>query len=161
MGKPGEASVTEVAAEVGPDALQYADKGPMLFDFSKLRRASEGLFFIDAPGATEESSDDNALAVGLVGDALLEPFWPEGLGIVRGLYSALDVSSAIVRWSGGDSREATRQHFSAAYGQLKTLSAATRASVLRPNEASYGLDPSTRYRSLTSSSVRATTATTG
>merc|ERR1712216_499923 len=131
MGKPGEASVTEVAAEVGPDALQYADKGPMLFDFSKLRRASEGLFFIDAPGATEESSDDNALAVGLVGDALLEPFWPEG-----------------------DSREATRQHFSAAYGQLKTLSAATRASVLRPNEASYGLDPSTRYRSLTSSSVR-------
>jgi len=84
--------------------------------------------------------------VSLVGDALLEPFWPEGLGIVRGFFSALDSSSAIARWAGGASREATKQHFASSYAQLKTLGAATRASVLRADEKQYALAPSTRYR---------------
>merc|ERR1711865_687451 len=107
--------------------------------------------------AGESASDDNALPVALVGDALLEPFWPEGLGIVRGFHGALDASSALVMWAGGESREATRQHFSTSYAQLKTLSGATRASVLRPNEANYCLDPSSRYRSVTQSTGRAAT----
>jgi hypothetical protein len=121
-----------------------------LFDFSKLRRASEGLFFHNPPdaGATGSSSGDDALLVGLVGDALLEPFWPEGLGIVRGFHSALDISSAIVKWASGSSCEETKHHFSAAYAQLKTLSAATRASVLKAAEADYRLAPSSRYRSV-------------
>merc|ERR1712070_547536 len=109
--QPAEPTLVEVAAEIGSDALQYADKGPQLFDFSKLRRASEGLFFCDPPGAADDASPDDALLVALVGDALLEPFWPEGLGIVRGFLSAMDVSSALAKWAAGESREATRQHF--------------------------------------------------
>ena len=31
----------------------------------------------------------------LVGDALLEPFWPEGLGVVRGFLTVLDAVAAI------------------------------------------------------------------
>merc|ERR1712139_287769 len=98
--------------------------------------------FCDRPGVDADASNDDGLLVALVGDALLEPFWPEGLGIVRGFYSALDASSAIAEWTGGGSRDATKKHFSEAYAQLKTLSAATRAGVLRPNEANYGLAPS-------------------
>merc|ERR1712139_705871 len=102
----------------------------MIFDFSGVRRLES---------AATTVGDTFVCAVG---DALLEPFWPEGLGIVRGFYSALDASSAIAEWTGGGSRDATKKHFSEAYAQLKTLSAATRAGVLRPNEANYGLAPS-------------------
>merc|ERR1712031_79245 len=59
--KPDEPTLAEVAAEAAAgteaedgdtaaDQLQYADRGPQLFDFSKLRRASEGIMFCDRPG---------------------------------------------------------------------------------------------------------------
>lgn len=150
--KANEPSLVEAAKDAGVDKLEYADRGPQLFDFSKLRRASEGLLFCDPPqrGGTLDDEDEDALIVALVGDALLEPFWPEGLGIVRGFFSALDACSAITKWANGDSREATRQHFATAFTQLKSLSAATRASVLRPDESKYNLDPSSRYRAIAS-----------
>lgn len=36
------------------------------------------------------SPDGQQVAVMVVGDAVLEPFWPEGLGINRGFHTALD-----------------------------------------------------------------------
>mmetsp|Transcript_76676 Transcript_76676/g.248171 ORF Transcript_76676/g.248171 Transcript_76676/m.248171 type:complete len:935 (+) Transcript_76676:45-2849(+) len=162
--KEGEPTLQEVADEAvaegapagaeGCGGLGFADRGPQLFDFSKLRRAAEGLAFLEPPpGAVAgRGADEVALPVLLAGDALLEPFWPEGLGIVRGFLSSLDVCSTLVRWSGGASREASHEHFSASFAQLKTLGARTRASVLRPEEGKYALDPSTRYRTLNSAS---------
>jgi hypothetical protein len=134
--------------------------------------------------------------VALVGDALLEPFWPEGLGINRGFMSALDacwgatqhaaaVAAAAeaaerldddggastrpvplgqgVSGGGGDGSdgeaedEATRMLLEpmleqvllnqrAAFSILKSLSAMTRESVLKPAIDQYTTDPSTRYR---------------
>ena len=40
-----------------------------------------------------------------VGDALQEPFWPEGLGINRGMHNALDACWAAHQW-GDAGREA-------------------------------------------------------
>jgi len=151
--KDSEPTLQEAAAdgtgdgEGSPD-LAFADSGPQLFDFSKLRRASSGLVFLPSP-AGDGSVDP--LPVALAGDALLEPFWPEGLGIVRGFLSALDVSSAMVQWARGADEHATQQHFAAAFAQLKTLGARTRGTVLRlPEEKHFALAPSTRYRSLAS-----------
>jgi hypothetical protein len=144
--KDNKPTLTEVAADAGLRLL-YADKGPQLFDFSGLRRVSEGLVFCDPPGSVAHA-DKDALLVALVGDALLEPFWPEGLGIVRGFFSAFDASSAIVKWASGEGREATRDHFAKSYAQLKTLAAKTRHLTLRPDSKAYALAPSSRYRSI-------------
>lgn len=37
--------------------------------------------------------DGQQVAVFVVGDAVLEPFWPEGLGINRGFHTVLDAVS--------------------------------------------------------------------
>jgi len=145
--KAGEPCLADVAAgsaaaqqNADPGAaLAYADGGPQLFDFSKLQRAEEGLAFIAC-------GSGDPMVVALAGDALLEPFWPEGLGVVRGFFSALDVSSAVALWAGGASPLQVRRHFSDSYSQLKSLSAQTRGSVLRSDEKAYRLAPSSRYR---------------
>ena len=36
--------------------------------------------------------------LGLVGDSLCEPFWPEGTGIGRGFLSVLDTAWLVRRW---------------------------------------------------------------
>jgi len=128
--------------------LQYADSGPQLFDFSKMYRAADGLNFLAPPPPAGKASEDNHLLVGLAGDSLVEPFWPEGLGIVRGFFGALDISNAAARWASGASCEAVRSEFTAAYGQLKTLGAATRTRVLRDDESKYALAPCSRYRGI-------------
>jgi len=145
--KAGEPCLADVAASgavaqehVEPSAaLAYADGGPQLFDFSKLQRAEEGISFI-------ECGSGAPMLVALVGDALLEPFWPEGLGVVRGFFSALDVSSAVARWAGGASPLQVRRHFSDAFSQLKSLCGHNRGSVLRSDERAYRLAPCSRYR---------------
>merc|ERR1712137_765738 len=54
-----------------------------LFDFTKKLAATEQIKFVkDRPS--------KPLFVCLVGDALLEPFWPQGTGVNRAILSALD-----------------------------------------------------------------------
>lgn len=148
--KAEEPTLHEVASDSGNSnaVLQYADSGPQLFDFSRLQRMAEGVTFLDPAQGVVSEGTDSKLLVAAVGDALLEPFWPEGLGIVRGFFSALDAGSAISLWASGATCEATMQHFAAAYTELKSLCAQTRTSVLRTEEANYGLDPCSRYKSL-------------
>ena len=37
----------------------------------------------------------------VVGDSLLEPFWPEGTGCARGFLSAIDAAWMFRRWANG------------------------------------------------------------
>lgn len=150
--RDGQESLPEAfASSAGKTAeLQYADAGPQLFDFSKMSRAADGLNFLAPPPPAGKASEDNHLLVGLAGDSLVEPFWPEGLGIIRGFFGALDISNAAARWAGGASCEVVRSEFTAAYGQLKTLGAATRTRVLRDDESKYALAPCSRYRGISS-----------
>merc|ERR1712224_498640 len=86
------------------------------------------------------------MGVALVGDALIEPFWPQGLGIIRGFFGALDVCHAVMQWASGVDSLAATASFTEAYTKLKSLNAATRVSTLHKDEKSYALAPSTRYR---------------
>merc|ERR1712150_285236 len=54
----------------------------MIFDFSGVKRLEAAATVVDG------------VFISAVGDALLEPFWPEGLGIMRGFMSAMVASSA-------------------------------------------------------------------
>lgn len=71
--------------------------GAALFDFSARSQATEALRVVEHPasahaggGAGTAPVDHPPLLVGLSGDSLMEPFWPEGLGINRGFLGALD-----------------------------------------------------------------------
>jgi hypothetical protein len=141
--KEGEPAVLEAVTSDAGRFPGWADSGPRLFDFSKMRRSQDGLLFLP-PGEGHE--EEESLLVALVGDALMEPFWPEGLGIMRGFFGALDACHAVRRWSDGATALETQEQYQKCYQQLKTLSAATRANVLRPDERSYALEPSSRYR---------------
>jgi len=162
VGFPFKRGEPAVLAAVSEDSAkpQYADAGPRVFDFSRLVRSVKGIGFMAPPSkgvpdrplmvrqVSPDGSDneDDYLLTLLVGDALIESFWPEGLGVVRGFLSSLDASSAILEWSRGASRRETQHLFDAMYTHLKTVSAATRFTVLRDDEKGYKLAPATRYR---------------
>lgn len=135
-------------AEVSDEPMAYADAGPQLFDFSKLRRAASNLKFVEPPADKALHGSAPPLLFSLVGDALLEPFWPEGLGIIRGFFSALDVCWAISQWASGASPESILLNVASTFAELKTLGARTRGNVLRKEEAHFALAPSTRYKNL-------------
>merc|ERR1719330_1780854 len=73
---------------------------------------SQGVMIFDFNGG--ERLENPATIIGdvftcVVGDALLEPFWPEGLGIMRGFMSALDAAWASVVAAEGRPEEAVAQ----------------------------------------------------
>lgn len=132
-----------------PEASLDSPVGPAsLFDFSRQRRAATGIRIVEGPSINGEKP--SSMLVGLCGDALIEPFWPEGLGVVRGFFGALDLASAARLWAQTGDAKLAVSHFETAFRQLKSLAAKTRGAVLKPDAEAYGLDPSTRYRGLAS-----------
>jgi len=128
------------------ETLDQLVGAPALFDFSRTRRASTGFQVLEGPSQVASGGAVPKLIVGLCGDALIEPFWPEGLGVVRGFFAALDFAASCKIWAQSGDTEAASAQFEAAYRQLKSLAAKTRGAVLRPDDRSFGLHPSTRYR---------------
>jgi len=57
-----------------------------IFDFSSRQESKEEFKFI------KDERSNQVLPVALVGDALVEPFWPVGTGANRAVLSALDVT---------------------------------------------------------------------
>eukprot|EP00931_Biecheleriopsis_adriatica_P065648 TRINITY_DN4013_c0_g1_i1.p1 TRINITY_DN4013_c0_g1~~TRINITY_DN4013_c0_g1_i1.p1 ORF type:complete len:882 (-),score=227.68 TRINITY_DN4013_c0_g1_i1:98-2743(-) len=146
-------SIAEVAQDIGVElAFAEGKEGhpdkPRLFDFHSLRRTDPGAMFCAPEGRPEEqANDDEVLFVAAVGDALLEPFWPEGLGIVRGFMGVLDVCSALAAWADESmSRKDAMNEFASSFNKLKSLAAATRKNTLRDEAKDYRLHPNTRYR---------------
>lgn len=64
-------------------SVEYADSGPRLFDFSKMRRHTEALAFVSpsAPADGEDEEGPNDLLVAVVGDA-----WGARLGALLQAY---------------------------------------------------------------------------
>lgn len=107
----------------------------MLFDFSSTKRAQDAIVFTgcgNAPAA-------------LVGDAVLEPFWPEGLGIVRGFFSVLDCCHSLTMWA-SEGQERAQKDAHTAWASLKSLNGHNRKNVVMPDSTHYTMDPRTRYR---------------
>mmetsp|Transcript_107240 Transcript_107240/g.201869 ORF Transcript_107240/g.201869 Transcript_107240/m.201869 type:complete len:106 (-) Transcript_107240:8-325(-) len=87
------------------------------------------------------------LLVAAVGDALMEPFWPEGLGITRGFLGALDACWTMqdLKSCDGDVKELIERQ-KKTFGALRQLSAFTRGNLLVENAKGFTLDPATRYK---------------
>ncbi|XP_037316029.2 protein-methionine sulfoxide oxidase mical3a-like [Pungitius pungitius] len=81
------------------------------------------------------------LLVALVGDSLLEPFWPMGTGIARGFLAALDSAWMIQRWSQG---EAPLDILADRESLYRVLPQTTQEN-LQKNISLFTVDPTTRY----------------
>eukprot|EP00746_Dinoflagellata_sp_MGD_P033458 gnl/MRDRNA2_/MRDRNA2_17982_c0_seq1.p1 gnl/MRDRNA2_/MRDRNA2_17982_c0~~gnl/MRDRNA2_/MRDRNA2_17982_c0_seq1.p1 ORF type:complete len:681 (-),score=107.30 gnl/MRDRNA2_/MRDRNA2_17982_c0_seq1:105-2072(-) len=132
----------EVAEHFGLPRMPFAPvpDDAMLFDFSGIKRARNGCAFLNS----QVTGKPEALVM-LVGDGLMQPFWPEGLGIMRGFMSALDTVAAINVWGGHDA-EAARTISMDTFAKLKTLCGKTAGKVLQGDISKFAIDPKTRYR---------------
>jgi len=72
----------------------YNQPDVALFDFTSM--------FASANASHVVERKNSQLLFGLVGDGLLEPFWPTGTGIARGFLGAMDCCWMLKQWASGD-----------------------------------------------------------
>ncbi|XP_069030159.1 F-actin-monooxygenase mical2b isoform X3 [Embiotoca jacksoni] len=90
------------------------------------------------------------LLVSLVGDSLLEPFWPMGTGCARGFLAAFDTAWMVKSWAQGR----TVLEVLAERESIYRLLPQTTTENIAKNFDQYTIDPGTRYPNLNSSCVR-------
>uniref|UniRef100_A0A6Q2XFF3 F-actin monooxygenase n=1 Tax=Esox lucius TaxID=8010 RepID=A0A6Q2XFF3_ESOLU len=90
------------------------------------------------------------LLVALVGDSLLEPFWPMGTGCARGFLAAFDTAWMVKRWAEGK----TPLEVLAERESLYRILPQTTPENIAKNFEQYTIDPATRYPNLISTCVR-------
>jgi hypothetical protein len=130
-----------------------------LFDFSERKQSNRAALLVPATQLGGVPSAPSVL-VTRVGDALQEPFWPEGLGINRGFLHALDCADLVAglvalreTHGHGDALDCDEllQRREALYAYTKRVSGVNRATELKGGTSgpfSYAVDPATRYTSL-------------
>ncbi|XP_066495211.1 F-actin-monooxygenase MICAL2 isoform X2 [Tiliqua scincoides] len=120
----------------------YGQPDVAMFDFTSMY-ASENAALI-------RERHRHQLLVALVGDSLLEPFWPMGTGCARGFLAAFDTAWMVKSWAQGKSPS----EILAERESLFRLLPQTTPENITKNFEQYTIDPATRYPNLNSSCVR-------
>ncbi|XP_066237217.1 F-actin-monooxygenase MICAL3 isoform X15 [Saccopteryx leptura] len=111
----------------------YGQPDVAMFDFTCMY-ASEN-------AALVREQNGHQLLVALVGDSLLEPFWPMGTGIARGFLAAMDSAWMVRSWSLGSSPLEVLAERESVYRLLPQ----TTPENVSKNFSQYSIDPVTRY----------------
>ncbi|XP_078076429.1 protein-methionine sulfoxide oxidase mical3a-like isoform X3 [Mustelus asterias] len=111
----------------------YGQPDVAMFDFTCMYASA------NASLIREESGKQ--LLVALVGDSLLEPFWPMGTGIARGFLAAFDAAWMVRSWAQG----ATPLSVLAERESIYRLLPQTTPQNISKNFNLYSIDPVTRY----------------
>jgi hypothetical protein len=137
-----------------------------IFDFSERKVSNRASVLLDAKPLGGKRNTQ--VLVTRVGDALQEPFWPEGLGINRGFLHVMDCADLVQGYAamlhehgrliGGDN--ATEREEAATslisrreelFTLVKRVSGTNRLTELKPTldqrskPIAYAIDPATRY----------------
>ena len=168
-------AVAEFVPELGNAELinEPGVPGVQIFDFSERKVSNRASVLVDAQMLG--GSEGQQVLVTRVGDALQEPFWPEGLGINRGFLHCFDCADLVQGYcsllqkhgrqfqpkgaSAGDAQTRERADAAAAvlqrreelFGLVKRVSGTNRLTELKPTRdakakaASYSVDPASRY----------------
>ncbi|XP_035654041.1 F-actin-monooxygenase mical2b-like isoform X12 [Oncorhynchus keta] len=113
-----------------------------MFDFTCMCASENAALFREKCG--------HKLLVALVGDSLLEPFWPTGTGCARGFLAAFDTVWMVRGWAQGK----THLEILAEREGLYRLLPQTTTENISKNFDQYTIDPVTRYPNLNSSCVK-------
>uniref|UniRef100_A0A8C5PJD4 F-actin monooxygenase n=1 Tax=Leptobrachium leishanense TaxID=445787 RepID=A0A8C5PJD4_9ANUR len=111
----------------------YGQPDVAMFDFTCMYASENAALFRERHG--------HKLLVALVGDSLLEPFWPMGTGIARGFLAAMDSAWMIRSWSQG----ANPMEVLAERESIYRLLPQTTPENVNKNFSQYSIDPTTRY----------------
>ncbi|XP_068458882.1 protein-methionine sulfoxide oxidase mical3a isoform X2 [Clinocottus analis] len=111
----------------------YGQPDVAMFDFTCMY-ASEN-------AAMVRQRNGHQLMVALVGDSLLEPFWPMGTGIARGFLAAMDSGWMVRSWAQGK----TALEVLAERESIYRLLPQTTTENISKNFSHYSVDPTTRY----------------
>ncbi|XP_069732050.1 F-actin-monooxygenase MICAL1 isoform X1 [Phaenicophaeus curvirostris] len=125
-------------------ALNHRDLPDVdMFDFTCMTRSENAALVREHNGVR--------LLLGLVGDCLVEPFWPLGTGVARGFLAAFDAAWMVRRWAAGTpplevlaERESIYQHLSQ-----------TSPDNTNKNISQYSIDPATRYPNINLQAIKA------
>ncbi|NXG94082.1 MICA2 monooxygenase, partial [Stercorarius parasiticus] len=120
----------------------YGQPDVAMFDFTSMY-ASEN-------AALVRERQRHQLLVALVGDSLLEPFWPMGTGCARGFLAAFDTAWMVRSWAQGKPPLEILAERESIYRLLPQ----TTPENINKNFDQYTIDPGTRYPNLNSSCVR-------
>ncbi|XP_043572948.1 F-actin-monooxygenase mical1 isoform X2 [Chiloscyllium plagiosum] len=107
-----------------------------MFDFTCMYRSENAALVKERHG--------HRLLVALVGDCLVEPFWPLGTGIARGFLAAFDAAWLVRKWSMGT----TPLELLAERESIYQLLSQTTPENTNKNISQYSIDPHTRYPNL-------------
>ncbi|XP_015267314.1 PREDICTED: protein-methionine sulfoxide oxidase MICAL1-like [Gekko japonicus] len=114
-----------------------------MFDFTCMSRSENAALVRGCHGTK--------LLIGLVGDCLVEPFWPLGTGVGRGFLAAFDAAWMVKRWASGTppldvlaERESVSQRLSQ-----------TSPDSTNKNISQYSIDPTTRYPNINLQAIKA------
>ncbi|XP_027000791.2 F-actin-monooxygenase mical1 [Tachysurus fulvidraco] len=115
-----------------------------MFDFTCMHRAENSCMVMERRG--------KKLLIGLVGDCLVEPFWPLGTGIARGFLAAFDTAWMVRSWGKGKPHMQVLAERESVY---QLLSQTTPENTSK-NYSAYSINPSTRYPNVNMSSMKPT-----
>ncbi|KAG1929440.1 [F-actin]-monooxygenase MICAL3 [Pimephales promelas] len=120
----------------------YGQPDVAMFDFTCMY-ASEN-------AALVRQRNGHKLLVALVGDSLLEPFWPMGTGIARGFLAGMDAAWMVRSWANGN----TPLEVLAERESIYRLLPQTTPENVSKNYSHYSVDPATRYPNISLHQVR-------
>ncbi|KAJ8372805.1 hypothetical protein AAFF_G00276600 [Aldrovandia affinis] len=112
------------------------------FDFTCMYRAENASLVRERAG--------RRLLIGLVGDCLVEPFWPLGTGIARGFLAALDAAWMVRQWGLG----VPHMEVMAERESIYQLLSQTTPENTSKNHSLYSIDPATRYPNVNLTSIK-------
>ncbi|KAJ8315388.1 hypothetical protein KUTeg_007538 [Tegillarca granosa] len=121
----------------------YGQPDVAMFDFTSMFAALNASRVIEKHG--------HKLIVTLVGDSLLEPFWPTGSGCARGFLGAFDTAWMVRCWASG---RMTPLQVIAQRESIYQLLSQTTPENLNRNYSEYTIDPNTRYPNLNLSAIK-------
>ncbi|XP_015198119.2 F-actin-monooxygenase mical1 isoform X2 [Lepisosteus oculatus] len=124
-------------------ALNHARQPDVaMFDFTCMFRAEAASLVWERGGSR--------LLICLVGDCLVEPFWPLGTGIARGFLAAFDAAWMVKRWGKGT----PPLEVLAERESLYQLLSQTTPENTSKNYSAYSIDPTTRYPNINLGSIK-------